>query len=301
MSMDDRWTEVEELMLRRTTLGLSEQERERLETLLADAPDEDREWIDRMIGELDAELADPDLALPAGLRDTLMAAAGEAERAIGREGALGGGDAYTVEVDRSSQPVDDRSNAFGFDTTEESAPVLPIRRRRALDLAGWAAAAAIAVIWFGTSAEESAGPVVEPLAVVDPVERLLAVADASDAQRLEWTATEDPTAAGGVTGEIVWSDDAQQGFMRFAGLEANDPAEYQYQLWIFDAERDERFPVDGGVFDIPAGESEVLVPIDPRLPVGEATLFAVTVESPGGVVVSDRSRIAVVAQAAEAE
>ena len=85
--------------------------------------------------------------------------------------------------------------------------------------------------------------------------------------------------------------------MRFSGLQANAPTDFQYQLWIFDAERDERFPVDGGVFDIPVGQDEVVVPIDARLPVGEATLFAVTVEAPGGVVVSDRSRIAVVASA----
>jgi anti-sigma-K factor RskA len=72
----------------------------------------------------------------------------------------------------------------------------------------------------------------------------------------------------------------------------------QYQLWIFDKNRDERYPVDGGVFDIPPGAHEVFVPIDARVPVGEAVLFAITVEPPGGVVVSKRDRIALVAKPA---
>jgi hypothetical protein len=39
---------------------------------------------------------------------------------------------------------------------------------------------------------------------------------------------------------------------------------------------------------------EVVIPIDPKLPVGQPTLFAITVERPGGVVVSDQGRIAMV-------
>jgi hypothetical protein len=112
---------------------------------------------------------------------------------------------------------------------------------------------------------------------------------------LPWSATDDP-AAGGAEGAVLWNPAEQAGLMRFRGLEANDPTVAQYQLWIFDAERDDRFPVDGGVFDVPAGAEEVLVPIRARLPVGEAVLFAITVEPPGGVVVSSRERIALVAQ-----
>ena len=48
-----------------------------------------------------------------------------------------------------------------------------------------------------------------------------------------------------------------------------------------------RRPVDGGVFDI-AASGEALIPIDAKLPVGAGTIFAVTKERPGGVVVSDR-------------
>ena len=111
----------------------------------------------------------------------------------------------------------------------------------------------------------------------------------------DWTATEDP-AAQGASGEIIWSTSEQRGFMRIRGLAANEPTREQYQLWIFDRNRDERYPVDGGVFDIPAGAEEVLVPIDAKLPFEEPYLFAVTVEPPGGVVVSSRERIVLVAE-----
>ena len=53
--------------------------------------------------------------------------------------------------------------------------------------------------------------------------------------------------------------------------------------------------MDGGVFSI-AREGEVTVPILARLPVGRAVLFAVTVEVPGGVVVSKRERVVVTAK-----
>ena len=117
----------------------------------------------------------------------------------------------------------------------------------------------------------------------------------TDAQVLSWTATADP-AATGAKGDVVWSNAEQKGFMRFSGLSQNEPAATQYQLWIFDGERDDKFPVDGGVFDVTAG-GDVVVPIKPKLKVGKPVLFAVTVEKPGGVVVSKRERIVVTAKA----
>lgn len=105
----------------------------------------------------------------------------------------------------------------------------------------------------------------------------------------------DQEAPGGL-GDVVWSSTRQQGYMRFRGLAANDPKVCQYQLWIFDAERDAAYPVDGGVFDVPAEASgDVVVRIDPRLPVHRATAFAITVEKPGGVVVSSRKRLPLLA------
>ena len=82
--------------------------------------------------------------------------------------------------------------------------------------------------------------------------------------RIAWVATDDPAGAG-AEGEVVWSDTRQQGYMTFRGLAVNDPEVEQYQLWIFDAERDDRYPVDGGVFNVPTGADEVVQEIDPKI------------------------------------
>ena len=96
----------------------------------------------------------------------------------------------------------------------------------------------------------------------------------------------------------MWSPSLQEGYLRINGLAPNDPRILQYQLWIFDKRRDDRFPVDGGVFDI-APTGEVVIKISPKLFVAEPVLFAITIEPPGGVVVSKRERIVVTAAPAK--
>lgn len=103
-----------------------------------------------------------------------------------------------------------------------------------------------------------------------------------------------------VGGDVVWDPVAQKGYMRIDGLKANDPSNAQYQLWVFDGTRDAAHPVDGGVFNITKTEGgEAIVEFTPRIPVREATLFAVTVEEPGGVVVSSRERLPIAAPVSE--
>jgi hypothetical protein len=89
-------------------------------------------------------------------------------------------------------------------------------------------------------------------------------------------------------GEFVWDSNTQQGYMKLSGFDINDPKVSQYQLWIFD---DREFtavtPIDGGVFDV-KNSKEVLIPIKPNIKVNKSTLFAITVEKPGGVMVSKR-------------
>lgn len=109
---------------------------------------------------------------------------------------------------------------------------------------------------------------------------------ASDAARIALLKTDDPLCAS-ASGELVWDESAQRGRLVVTGLEPNDPRALQYQLWIFDATRDERFPVDGGLFDVP-NDGRAVLEIAPPVPIREASLFAVTVEPPGGSVVSDR-------------
>lgn len=98
-----------------------------------------------------------------------------------------------------------------------------------------------------------------------------------------------------VSGDVVWSDAKQAGYMRFRGLPANDPSKATYQLWIFDQTQDKATPIDGGTFDVNAN-GEVVVPINARLHAVKPEMFAVTMEKPGGVVVSKREKIAVLAK-----
>ena len=160
----------------------------------------------------------------------------------------------------------------------------------------WAAAAVFliaAVLGWQRPSEQD--PVVEPLAQPTVGERYAALE--SQGVVLTMSATEDP-AADGASGSLVWNADLQEGYMRISGLEANDPTITQYQLWIFDKDGDERYPIDGGVFDIPAGTDPAIIPIDAKIAANNPTLYAITVEKPGGVVVSSRERIVMVAQPA---
>ncbi len=170
-------------------------------------------------------------------------------------------------------------------------PVIDLGARRTTGVpwwTGWAAAAAIA-LWAMVG--RSPGPTV----ITGPSVAALRATLLPTAGELAWTRGPDE-AADSAHGDVVWSDSAQAGVMRFHQLAANDPTKEQYQLWIFDASGDERYPVDGGVFNVAAGTAEALVPIDPAIRVTKATLFVVTVEKPGGVVVSDRSRVALIAK-----
>jgi hypothetical protein len=164
---------------------------------------------------------------------------------------------------------------------------------------GWFAAAASVLIalagWWPRL--QSGDPMVEsPMAATLEQKREELLAQQGVLRRT-WQTTPDP-AASGVTGDVVWDQRTQNGYLRFRGLQANNTNEMTYQLWIFDGTRDERYPIDGGIFDIPPGQSEVIVPITAKLQVRNPAAFAVTIEKPGGSVVSSRDRIVVLAPVA---
>ena len=83
--------------------------------------------------------------------------------------------------------------------------------------------------------------------------------------------------------------------MLLTDLPVNDPAAKQYQLWIVDPTRDEA-PVDGGVFDIPAGQPTAIVPIDAKLAISKPQAFVITLEQPGGVVKSKQEVVVALAK-----
>ena len=147
------------------------------------------------------------------------------------------------------------------------------------DRAGWYLAAALALAFVVVrSGPETAGPQA-------PATNLRAVLAEPDVIVTPWARSAAAEGYEDVTGDVVWSNEAQSGYMRLSGLVANNPDAAQYQLWIVDPERDDK-PVDGGVFDVPAGASEVVIPIDPKLKIKTPAAFAITLEKPGGVVVS---------------
>ena len=146
-----------------------------------------------------------------------------------------------------------------------------------------AAALLIAVaMWSGSeSAEKTASIAREEL-----------IRNTPSILQVDWSAGKTPFDEH-VSGDVVWDAISQKGYMRFENMPVNDPTVEQYQLWIIDPERDDE-PVDGGVFDITA-TGEVVVEIDAKLNVISPAAFAITIEKPGGVVVSTQERLPLLA------
>ena len=270
-----------ELLMQRATGALSAPEADALAQALARLPQGEVARWEAAAAELAAALASDDPAtrelLPAEL----------AERIISN------GEAMVRAQPRAT-------GALPVQAPVQAQVLAPSARRSPGLLAwgGWLAAAALA-LWIAAP-RTVPSPDVAAAGATGAVDSVALLRDSlltrdSASERLAWTATAD-SAARGASGDVVWSGRAQRGVMRIAGLQANDRRRWQYQLWIFDKSRDQKYPVDGGVFDVPPGKGEVLVPIDARVPVNDAVMFAVTVEPAGGVVVSTRERIALLAQ-----
>lgn len=174
--------------------------------------------------------------------------------------------------------------------------------------AGWAVAAAACFVlalnvWMTRNAAPTKNVAVNPPAPATPTpapslaeQRQQLLAAAPDAVETMWTDF-NPKQPRGVTGDVVWSNALQKGFMRFRNIPANDRARETYQLWIFDAAQNAKTPIDGGVFDVDAN-GDVIVPIDAKIRVQKPTMFAVTAEKPGGVVVSELGKVMAVAKIA---
>ncbi len=151
---------------------------------------------------------------------------------------------------------------------------------------GWALAACLlGLLMVNHLLPDSAPPAKQRLSAL--------LEEAPDAMRVSFAPAGEAFAA--TAGEVVWSDSRQEGYMALSNIPANDPAKRQYQLWIVDPARDE-IPVDGGVFDIPAGPGPVVVPIDAKLAVHHPAAFVITVEQPGGVVKSKQEVVVALAK-----
>ena len=131
----------------------------------------------------------------------------------------------------------------------------------------------------------------EKLPLLQKFESLLQ--DKSDTQRLEFASASDPY--NGLSGEVIWNDEKQEGYMSLKNLAVNDPTQNQYQLWIVDPERDE-LPLDGGVFDITEKDGKQIIPIRNALAINKPVAFVITLEQPGGVVKSKQEVVVALAK-----
>jgi len=264
---------VLELLADRAVGELAAEDAPKLEAMLAEQPSLDDDSMDLAAAAVDLAMMDAlddEEPLPAHLRQSLKVRA----------------EAFNA----------DKANVAAFSDWQKKEPEpqpKPTASTTAVSWLGWLAAAILLAIGLAGWWPELAPTSAPELTLAEQRANLLATAP--DAVELSWSATEDPTSTDG-GGTVVWSDALQKGYMTFSGLKANNPNEEQYQLWIFGKGRDDRFPVDGGVFDVPAGATEVIVPIDAKLFVKKPQLFAITVEKPGGVVVSSRERITLLAK-----
>ena len=173
-----------------------------------------------------------------------------------------------------------------------------------MDWFGWAVAAAacvaLAVNLYYTRLQpapivkgpETTQTPIQPPSLSEQREQWLA--SSVDVIKAEWSDL-DPKKPQNVQGDVVWSNSQQKGFIRFRNLPVNDKSKETYQLWIFDKNQDKKTPIDGGVFD--ATESgEIIIRINRKIEVKDPTMFAVTAEKPGGVVVSELGKVMAVAK-----
>lgn len=248
--MKDLHPEILDLLALRATEGISEEQERKLERLLEDH----------------------------GLEDTLELdlAAAAASNAFALQQVTANHqapDALKIKL------KDDASNFFAKPEVVDISTARDTRSRPTFNY-GWAVAAMLAVALISSVTLNR-----EPdLASPGELREQLLAAD-RNVEQLEWAPSEF-TEYEGVEGDVIWSDERQEGYMLLTNMPANDPGVSQYQLWIVDPDRDAN-PVDGGVFDVPADSTSVVVPIRAKLSVDKPVAFAITREQPGGVVVSE--------------
>ena len=260
------YEKLTDLLADRALHGLSDEERRELEILKAQYPELDEQEFERAAAAIQLTEAMKPEPLPKHLRSKIIA---DAEDFFGQE-----------KVDRPS-------NVVPF-------PIQKVKRNH-WQMAGWYAAAAclvLALIAGWSQVKEMFGEKPKAPTVAELKNEL--EKKANDKVKASWSPTKYPGVEN-VQGDVVWSNEKQQGYMRFTNLPKNDPQQSVYQLWIFDENQDEKYPVDGGIFDA-QNNGEIIVPIQAKLKVGKPTLFAITIEKPGGVVVSKRDKLILTAK-----
>jgi len=230
------------------------------------------------------------------------------EKTIAALGLVDLDSAAEMPASLTSKLLRDADDHFGADPANDVAavpqPQIVLgggRGRSWFDWMGWAVAAAACValtvsLFIPRGGSQLAG---QPTPTPSPEERLT---PAQERQRFmesspqmvkaEWEPGKMENV--NVSGDVVWSDAKQAGYIRLRGLPKNDPDKQTYQLWIVEEGQGPKTPVDGGVFDITT-DGDVIIPIDAKIRARNPQAFAITVEKPGGVVISKQEKVAAIA------
>jgi len=252
-----------ELLADRAVDSLDVQDQAELDALLAEHPEADDGTFDHAAAALMIALAGPIEPMPDQVRSRVLA---------------------SLSVDASppaSEPLKLAEPAARF-----TRPARP----NFWAWSGWLAAAACLVI--AVLVVQGRAPALQQKTDLAQALREF-VQTAPDIKRTAWKDWDNPEQTG-VTGEVYWSESQQRGFVTFRGLAPNDPNREKYQLWIIDHRgMDQR--ISGALFDCPTSEAECIVEITSPIQVHDAAAFAVTIEKPEGVWVSDMSRRVVIA------
>jgi Anti-sigma-K factor rskA len=257
-----------DLLAKQVTEGLNQSEETELKLLLSEHPALNGDEFDASVASILLGTKSESEAMPAQLAARILADA----------------------------PVRSAANA--------SAPnVVPMHPRKPMarfDSAGWWAAAASLLIavagwWPRLNGELIARPPV--VAALTAEQQRAALLSSGRAIQASWSPGND-AAGNALVGDVVFDPATQKGYLHFRGIPANDPRLEQYQLWIADGARTPPEPVDGGVFNTPQNTvtGDVIIPFEAKLPVGKPAAFVVTVEQPGGVVVSKQERVLALAK-----
>jgi len=280
-----------DLLVKQVTEGLSAAEQRELDVMDSARVTQESRSFERAAAAATLAGLRP-VELPAALRAQLQRQ-GEAQLAANTVVAVRGPPAATI----AAAPVDAVPAVAARGTASRSGSWGWLAAAACLVLAvlGWVRSPPTAptiadngnVAPSAVPVEPQVQPPVPPASVAPPTpaEERMAMLAQADSIKVTLGATKDPAAVG-VTGDVVWDPASQKGFVHFVGLATNDPQVRQYQIWVFDGTRDKRYPVDGGVFDVPADQPEVVIPIHAALAIRQAKAFAITVEKSGGVVVS---------------
>lgn len=289
----ERKERLHELLADQFIFGLSEEELMELRQLKTEFSDwEQHDSLEKAVAVIGLLNLDINKQLPSNLRSKILADAGNYFDSVD--------DSEKVFNIASKKPINLATTAA---IAENSANLEP--KRPFWQWLGWAVAAAacvaLAINLLTTRSQPQPEIVKNTPTTQTPIPKLLAaqereqfLAKTSDVVQTP-IAEANPKEPKNISGDIVWSNSEQKGYMRFRGMPVNDPNKETYQLWIVDETQNPKTPINGGVFDVNEN-GEVIIPINAEIKVKKPKAFAVTKEKLGGVVVSEQEEVMAVAK-----